>query len=276
MAIYAIGDVQGCFDALQRLLEKIAFDPERDTLWFTGDLVNRGPDSLQTLRFVQGLGDKAVTVLGNHDLHLLAVDAGVDRLRTKSDTLDAILEAPDREPLLDWLRTRPLIHFDETTNTALLHAGLPPQWSIDDARRHAGEVERALRNEKGKAFFRHMYGNRPDYWSDELEGWKRLRFIVNCFTRMRYCTPEGRVDFTAKGKPGTQPRGLRPWFDIPDRRSRNVRIVFGHWSTLGLHLTENIAAIDTGCLWGGALTALRVDGETGVTQFPCPMYRQPG
>ncbi len=276
MAIYAIGDIQGCFDELQRLLEKICYDQNNDTLWFTGDLVNRGPDSLKTLRFVHQLGDNAITVLGNHDLHLLAVDAGAGKLKKKTDTLDAILAAPDRDELLRWLRSRPLLHFDKAMNTALLHAGLPPQWSITDAIRYAKEVETALQQENGLKFFKHMYGNQPDRWSKKLRKWERLRFIVNCLTRMRYCTKEGKIEFRSKGKPGTQPKGFLPWFEVKKRKSRDIRIVCGHWSTLGLRITENVIAIDTGCLWGGSLTAVRLDGETVVTQIPCPMRRRPG
>ena len=276
MAIYAIGDVQGCFDELQRLLDRIGFDRFRDTLWFTGDLVNRGPDSLQTLRFVQRLGENAVTVLGNHDLHLLAVAAGIGRFHKRSDTLDGVLNAPDREELLDWLRSRPLFHFDETLGTALLHAGLPPQWSIADARRYAEEVEHVLQRGDDSEFFKHMYGDEPDHWSDGLRGWDRLRFIVNSLTRMRYCTEGGRIDLRSKGKPGTQPEGFLPWFEIPNRRSRGTRVICGHWSTLGLRITEDVCAIDTGCLWGGQLTAIRLDTEISITRVPCPMRRRPG
>ncbi len=276
MAIYAIGDVQGCFDELQRLLDRIGFDRFRDTLWFTGDLVNRGPDSLQTLRFVQRLGENAVTVLGNHDLHLLAVAAGIGKFHKRSDTLDEVLNAPDREELLDWLRSRPLFHFDETLDTALLHAGLPPQWSIADAGRYAEEVEHVLQRGDDSEFFKHMYGDEPDHWSDGLRGWDRLRFIVNSLTRMRYCTEGGRIDLRSKGKPGTQPEGLLPWFEVPSRRSRGTRVICGHWSTLGLRITEDVCAIDTGCLWGGQLTAIRLDTEISVTRVPCPMRRRPG
>ena len=276
MATYAIGDVQGCFNELQRLLDRIGFDRFRDTLWFTGDLVNRGPDSLQTLRFVQRLGENAVTVLGNHDLHLLAVAAGIGKFHKRSDTLDEVLNAPDREELLDWLRSRPLFHFDETLGTALLHAGLPPQWSIADAGRYAEEVEHVLQRGDDSEFFKHMYGDEPDHWSDGLRGWDRLRFIVNSLTRMRYCTEKGRIDLRSKGKPGTQPEGFLPWFEIPNRRSRGTRVICGHWSTLGLRIMGDVCAIDTGCLWGGQLTAIRLDAEISVTQVPCPMRCKPG
>ncbi len=276
MAVYAIGDIQGCFDELRRLLDRIGFDPACDTLWFTGDLVNRGPDSLQTLRFVKQLGGHAITVLGNHDLHLLAIDAGIGKLHKRSDTLDAVLNAPDRKELLEWLRFRPLVHFDKTLNTLLLHAGLPPQWSITDACHFAAEVETVLRKRENSEFFKQMYGNKPDQWSDGLLGWERLRFIVNALTRMRYCTKKGKIELRAKGRPGTQPKGFLPWFEIANRKSRGTRIVCGHWSTLGLRITDEICAIDTGCLWGGSLTAVRLDGQPAVTQIPCPIHCRPG
>ncbi len=276
MAIYAIGDIQGCFDALQRLLEQIKFSPDSDQLWFTGDLVNRGSKSLETLRFVKQLGKQAITVLGNHDLHLLAIDAGYCKLNKGSDTLLPVLTAPDREELLEWLRYRPLLHLDTGLNTAMIHAGLPPQWDITQAQQRATEVETVLRGKKWRSFFKHMYGNQPEYWSKELQGWDRLRFIVNCFTRLRYCTTKGKIDFREKGKPGTQPPGLLPWFEIPNRKSQDTRIIFGHWSTLGLWKTDNICAIDTGCLWGGSLTAVQLDGEMKITSIPCPAQRTPG
>ncbi len=276
MATYAIGDIQGCFDALQQLLEQIRFDPDNDQLWFTGDLVNRGPKSLETLRFVKQLGEQAITVLGNHDLHLLAIDAGYSKLHKGSDTLVPVLTAPDKGELLEWLRYRPLLHFDAGLNTAMLHAGLPPQWDISQAQQHANEIETVLRGNKWRSFFKHMYGNQPNRWSEELQSRDRLRFIVNCFTRLRYCTTNGKIDFREKGKPGTQPPGLLPWFEIPSRKSQDTRIIFGHWSTLGLCQTDNICAIDTGCLWGGSLTAVQLDDEMTTTSIPCLAQRTPG
>lgn len=258
MATYAIGDLQGCFDDLERLLEHVRFDAERDFLWFTGDLVNRGPGSLSCLRFVRGLGERAVTVLGNHDLSLLATAAGFRGLRPE-DTLNEILEAPDREELLHWLRHRPLLHTDRALNYTLLHAGLPPQWNIVDAATHAGEVEAVLKSGRHLELLANMYGNRPDCWSDMLEGYERWRFIINCFTRLRFCSAAGRLDLADKGGPGSQPAGLLPWFQVPQRRSRESRIIFGHWSTLGCVQKENVYSIDTGCVWGGKLTAMRLD-----------------
>jgi bis(5'-nucleosyl)-tetraphosphatase (symmetrical) len=257
MAIYAIGDVQGCFAELQCLLEKLHFDPAADRLWFTGDLVNRGPQSLETLRFVRSLGNAAVTVLGNHDLHLLAVAHGVSRTKHR-DTFGDVLGAPDRDELLDWLRRRPLLHREG--GFYLIHAGLPPQWSAEEAERHAAEVEAVLVGENYPEFFRHMYGDQPDLWSDSLTGWDRLRFVTNCLTRLRYCGRDGRVDLKQKGAPGSQPPSLMPWFAVPERRSQGANILFGHWSTLGFHAEQGVFCLDTGCLWGGELTALRLDG----------------
>lgn len=272
MAVYAIGDIQGCFDELQALLDKIGFDPAHDRLWFTGDLVNRGPKSLETLRFVKSLGDRAVTVLGNHDLHLLAVAYGL-----KDDTaedLDRILAAPDRDELIDWLRHRPLLHHDSELGYTLVHAGLPPSWDLAKAQALAGEVESVLRGPDCRAFLENMYGNEPEQWSDDLTGWDRLRFIVNCFTRMRFCDNDGRLELQEKGPPGSQPAPYRPWFAVPNRASADLKIVFGHWSTLGPCAEPNVFPLDTGCLWGGSLTALRLDGER-IT-LPCPGARRPG
>ncbi|RME32784.1 MAG: symmetrical bis(5'-nucleosyl)-tetraphosphatase [Gammaproteobacteria bacterium] len=258
--IYAIGDLQGCYDPLQRLLEVIRFDPAADTLWFVGDLVNRGPASLETLRFVRSLGERAVTVLGNHDLHLLAVAAGTEPLK-KKDTLDEILRAPDREELIDWLRHRPLVHLDR--GWLMVHAGVAPQWSAQRTRELAGELERVLRSGDAAEFFRHMYGDRPERWSDDLRGWDRLRCITNYLTRIRYCRPDGTLDLRSKGPPGTQGPGWLPWYAVPGRASRDTPILFGHWATLRLRgedpTSHNVYHLDTGCVWGGALSALRLE-----------------
>lgn len=258
MALYAIGDVQGCFGELQSLLEKLHFDPARDRLWFTGDLVNRGPRSLETLRFIRALGDAAVTVLGNHDLHLLAVAHGVSRTKRR-DTFGDVLGAPDRDELLDWLRHRPLLHSEGGFH--LIHAGLPPQWTLYDAARFSGEVESCLRGEDYRSLLQHMYGDKPDLWSESLAYWERLRFTTNCLTRLRYCDIHGRLDFRQKGPPGSQPGNLLPWFQVPGRLSAGADILFGHWSTLGFFAGNGVFCLDTGCLWGGELTALRVDGH---------------
>lgn len=268
MACYAIGDVQGCLDPLQRLLEQLRFDPARDRLWFTGDLVNRGPDSLAVLRFVHSLGDYAVTVLGNHDLHLLAVASGTAK-RKERDTLDAVLAAPDRDELLGWLLRRPLLHHDAALGYTLVHAGLLPPWDLADAQGLAREVETALAAD-APAFFRHMYGNFPDHWRAELRGYERLRVVVNAFTRLRYCDLEGNLDLRFKGPPGSQPPDLLPWFQVPGRRSAALRVVFGHWSALGRYHGDNVIGLDSGCIWGRELTAVRLDTEPpGFFATPC-------
>ena len=273
MALYAIGDIQGCYDELQRLLEKLRFDARADQLWLVGDLVNRGPKSLEVLRFVMSLGKSAVTVLGNHDLHLLAVAAGGERVKP-GDTLDSILKAPDRDELLDWLRHQPLLHHDAARGYAMLHAGLPPQWDLAQAQRCATEVETMLRSADHKEFFQHMYGNEPDLWRDDLSGWARLRFIVNCFTRLRYVDDAGRITHKEKGAPHTRSH-LTPWFRAPGRKSCATKIIFGHWSTLGLVLEHNVYALDTGCVWGGELTALRIDTAAMPMNVDCPGAQTP-
>ncbi len=257
MSTYAIGDLQGCFEPLQRLLDAIAFDPALDRLWFVGDLVNRGPDSLATLRFVRDLGSSAVTVLGNHDLHLLAIAEGFETLK-RSDTLLEILEAPDRALLLDWLRRRPLLHRE--LGYTMVHAGLLPQWSVDRALALAGEVESVLRGDGYRSFLADMYGNHPARWSETLSGHDRLRVIVNAMTRLRACTAEGEMDFAYKAHPRTLPSPWLPWYAVPGRCSADQPLLFGHWSSLGLlHDAHNVWCLDGGCLWGRCLTALRLD-----------------
>ncbi|MDH3647275.1 MAG: symmetrical bis(5'-nucleosyl)-tetraphosphatase [Gammaproteobacteria bacterium] len=270
MTVYGIGDVQGCHAALEQLIDKLNFDRRADRLWFTGDLVNRGPDSLQTLRFVKGLGNSAVTVLGNHDLHLLAVDAGVATAK-KRDTLTAILDAPDRIELIDWLRRRPLA-FREG-GFLLVHAGLPPRWDANMAMRCAAEVEAVLRSNRYHEFLRNMYGDAPATWYDHLTGDNRLRCIVNSLTRMRYCSPDGEMCLKSKGAPGTQPAGFHPWFRIPGRASARQKIIFGHWSTLGETGDPDVCALDTGCVWGGKLSALSLDAPSGRISVSCQPYQ---
>ncbi|MGH8397154.1 MAG: symmetrical bis(5'-nucleosyl)-tetraphosphatase [Gammaproteobacteria bacterium] len=276
MAIFAIGDIQGCYDELRHLLDRIRFNPAEDILWLTGDLVNRGPKSLDVLRFVKGLGEHAICVLGNHDLHLLALAAGMDRHKP-SDTLDAVLGASDRDILLDWLRHRPLLYHDAALGYTLIHAGLPPQWDLDTATNCAHELENALRGNDSPEFFANMYGNQPDRWSPDLSSMQRLRFIVNCFTRLRYCTADGQLDFISKGAPGSQPETFIPWFEVPDRASTKLHILFGHWSTLGEVKGRNVYPLDTGCVWGGRLTALRLDGDDsgGWYCVDCPSAQRP-
>ena len=278
MAIYAIGDIQGCYDELIQLLDKIKFKDDKDQLWFTGDLVNRGPKSLQTLRLIRAMGANAIAVLGNHDLHLLAT--AYDHLKPgRKDTLDDILEAPDKEELLEWLRLRPLMHVDNDLGLAMVHAGLHPHWSIEQAQTLAHEVESILRSDKHITFYKHMYGDKPRMWADDLEGWSRLRFITNIFTCLRYCDAAGKTSMNTKGAPGTQPKGLHPWFEIKTRRSKNNEIIFGHWSTLTLVKKQrfiNVYPLDTGCLWGGKLTAMRIDKKPfSRICIDCPESEQP-
>ncbi len=265
MAIYAVGDVQGCHAELVQLLDQIKFDQAADQLWLVGDLVNRGPGSLGVLRLVKSLGNSAITVLGNHDLHLLAVAEGVAALN-RNDTLDEILDAPDRDELLRWLRNQRLLHAQD--GYVLVHAGLLPQWSVAQADTLAREVEVALRSDDYAAFLSRMYGNAPHNWDDNLSGYKRLRVIVNAFTRMRICTKEGEMEFRFKGEVEAIPAGYMPWFDVPKRASRDATVIFGHWSALGLLLRENVIALDTGCLWGGPMSAIRLE-DRKLFQVSC-------
>jgi len=262
MASYAIGDVQGCHDQLLALLEHIGFDPRGDRLRFAGDLVNRGPRSLDVLRFVRGLGASAESVLGNHDLHLLAAAHGL-RKPSRGDTLGEVLDAPDRDDLLEWLRNRPLLHEDPDSGNVLVHAGIPPAWDLPTARACARELEAALRGASLHRFLTKMYGNEPRRWHDDLKGADRLRYITNAFTRMRYCDRRGRLDFAEKRPPGQQDKTLTPWFAVPDRKIQDTRIVFGHWATLQavqpIEPAHRVSHVDTGCVWGGSLTALRED-----------------
>jgi len=275
LSTYAIGDIQGCYEELLDLLDHIQFNKKKDRLWFAGDLVNRGPNSLEVLRFVKKLGDRAVVVLGNHDLHLLALDACGGRAGAKS-SLNAVLDAPDREELMRCLRHQLLMHCHDDLQYCILHAGLPPQWSVGEALGHADELHAVLQDDaRSKLFFAEMYGNQPRKWDSELRGFDRLRFITNCFTRLRYCSKKGKLDLKEKGAPGTQDKNRYPWFMIPQRKSANQHIIFGHWSTLGLMHGVNATCLDTGCLWGGSLTALRLeDGQ--LFSLNCLGRRVPG
>lgn len=270
MAVYAVGDIQGCLEPLERLLEAVRFDPARDQLWITGDLVNRGPSSLGVLRLVKSLGERAVTVLGNHDLHLLAIWAGEARQK-KNDSLSQVLDAPDGAELLEWLRQRPLLHHDPAVHAVMTHAGLFPRWTLEQAKQLAAEAEASLRGDDFKAFMSNLYGDEPAQWDDSLSGWARLRFIVNAFTRMRYCGDDGRLLLDFKGNPKQRPPGHTPWYQVPGRPHGGERIVFGHWSTLGYVNDNGAVALDTGCLWGGQLTAVRLDGELVRTSIDCPV-----
>jgi bis(5'-nucleosyl)-tetraphosphatase (symmetrical) len=267
----AIGDLQGCDASLAALMARC--DPRADQrLWFAGDLVNRGPDSLGALRRVRGYGARATCVLGNHDLHLLAV-ATHARTEHRHDTLGPILEAPDRDDLLDWLRARPLAHLED--GHLLVHAGVFPQWTAEQAVGLAGEVSAVLRGPHWADFLRAMYGDAPDRWDDGLTGDDRLRAIVNALTRMRFVDASGRMDFAVKEGADAAPPGLVPWFDASGRRTADVVVVCGHWSTLGLVLRDDLVALDTGCVWGGALTAVRL-ADRRTWQVRCSRERTPG
>lgn len=272
MPLYSIGDVQGCFDELNALLTKINFNPSQDKLWFTGDLVNRGTQSLSTLRFIKSLGDSAITVLGNHDLHLLALAYGKAPSKPQ-DNLTDILTAPDKEELCEWLRQQPLMHHDNELNFTLVHAGLAPQWDLAKAKQCANEVETVLRSENYTEFLAHMYGNQPDCWHDNLKGWERLRVITNYFTRLRFCKTDGTLDLIHKESSISPQPDYFPWFKIPNRQNQNLNIIFGHWAALkGQADTAHVFALDTGCVWGNCLTAMRLEDKKYFS-VPCQKYK---
>ena len=267
MAVYAIGDVQGCFAPLEQLLETIRFDPSRDRLWFVGDLVNRGAESLACLRFVRSLGERAVAVLGNHDLHLVCNAEGVEEPRPR-DTLEDILAAPDRDELVRWVRHRPLMHVER--GFALVHAGLLPQWTVPQARSLAREVEAALQGPEYRALLERMYGDEPARWSDDLEGYDRLRVVINAMTRLRVVDARGAMVLRFKGEPDEAPNpSWTPWFDVRSRANRDHVVVCGHWSALGLFVRDDVLALDSGCVWGRSLTAVRLE-DRAIFSVPCP------
>jgi bis(5'-nucleosyl)-tetraphosphatase (symmetrical) len=277
MARFAIGDVQGCATELRALLELLNFSADRDQLWFVGDLVNRGPDSLGCLRLIRALGDNAKVVLGNHDLHLLALAYGSQLKNKPGDTLRETLRAPDRLVLLQWLLERPLAHQDPVHGELLIHAGLVPQWTVPQTLALAQEAQTALRSAP-EDFLDHMYGDKPDQWTEDLRGADRLRFIVNTLTRLRVCTADGRVALKSKGpppKPSAGAPALLPWFEVPARASRDARIIFGHWSTLGYVNAHGVIGLDTGCVWGGSLTAVNLDEPIRPIGVKCPGYQEP-
>ncbi len=273
--VYLIGDVQGCCGALQRLLDVLAFSPSRDHVVVLGDLVNRGPDSLGTLRLLRGLGDAATCLLGNHDLHFLAVAHGI-RKAHRSDTLNGLLNASDRNAWIDWVRQRCLAR--HAHGWLMVHAGVPPQWSLATTLQLAAEVEQQLRGPDLHDFLTVMYGNQPDRWSDELQGADRWRFAINALTRTRFVAADGTLDFSAKEGAGQAPPGLLPWFEHPQRQTQGVPMAFGHWSTLGLIQRPDLLALDTGCIWGGKLSAARIgpDGSSEIIQINCEQAQRPG
>ncbi len=269
MATYIIGDVHGCYNSLQKLLKKIKFNPKKDLLWFVGDILNRGPDSLKTLKFIMSLGDSAEMVLGNHEFHLLAAYAGLKRFQDKTDTLKPILEHKKAKKMINWLRNRPLIITNKKQKIAIVHAGIPPQWTIKKALKKARKVENILQA-KGwkKRVTKHFFGNSPDNWSTKHTDWQKIRYTVNACARMRYCDKNGKLDFDLKKHPDKTPKKaeLKPWFIWKNRKSINYEIYFGHWSTLGVIDAYNIHTTDTGCLWGGQLTAYCIETQQRTTQ----------
>ncbi len=259
MAIYAIGDVQGCYDGLRRLLDQINFDPSHDQLWFCGDLVNRGPQSLETLNYIRSLGDRAISVLGNHDLHLLALYRNGEK-QGRSDTFDALLAADNCDELMDWLQSQPLAHYDASVNSLLVHAGVHPAWDLHTTLSLAEEVQQVLRSESSADYFAAMYGNKPDHWSADLSGMDRWRFITNVFTRMRFLDENQSLEFKCKAHPFEHPE-LTPWLDLPPSLPADLRVYFGHWSTLGVGEYDQFCSLDGGFIWRGRMVAARVDVE---------------
>jgi bis(5'-nucleosyl)-tetraphosphatase (symmetrical) len=280
MAHYLVGDLQGCDAALQRLLDKLAFSPSRDTLWLLGDLVNRGPDSLAVLRRLRGYGAAARCVLGNHDIHLLTVAYGI-RGTSRGDTLDEILQAPDKELCIDWLRHQPLALLENfgLRQILMVHAGVLPSWSANQTMQLAHELASELQSHHVKKFLQHLYGNRPARWKNSLQGIDRLRVITNALTRLRFCSAEGVMEFESKEGAAAAPVGYMPWFDVPQRKTADVTVAFGHWSTLGAIQRDNLLALDTGCVWGGCLSAFKIDAQTAGGELigvPCPPLHQSG
>ncbi|WP_064606011.1 symmetrical bis(5'-nucleosyl)-tetraphosphatase [Photobacterium sp. J15] len=271
MSTYLVGDIQGCLDDLRFLLDEAEFDPHNDELWLSGDLVARGPKSLETLRFVKSLGNKATTVLGNHDLHLLAVSQGLAKVKIR-DKIQPILDAPDSDELLDWLRHQPLLAEHPDHPFIMAHAGIPPQWDLPTARKQARTVETCLRSNDFVWLLKNMYGNGPEYWSEELEGIEQYRFTINALTRMRFCHPDGRLDMECKlspENPDTQP--LKPWFELPRTKPLKKKVIFGHWAALMGYENDQVIGLDTGCVWGNSMTLLR--WEDGARfEKPCPVH----
>ena len=268
MTTYVIGDLQGCYDELQALLEHIEYDSEDDHLWFVGDIVNRGPKSLECLRFVKELSEqgKADMVLGNHDFHLLAAYSGFEKFVSKSDTLADILNAPDVHELIDWLRKQPLMVTHPIFHAVMVHAGIPPQWSIKQAQKYANEVNKQFKRADWQNYIvNHVFGSLPNVWDESLQGYDRLRYIINAFARMRYCDHNGQLEFKLKSAPKETDAEFQPWFVFPNRRNKDYEIFFGHWSTLGAIDAYHIHATDTGCLWGGKMTAYAIETKQRYT-----------
>ena len=263
MATYAIGDIQGCYDSLCQLLEKLKFDESTDRLWFAGDLINRGPKSLETLRFVKALGDNAVTVLGNHDIHLLALHYGARKRKDKDSTLLQILDAPDADDLIDWLQSSPLIHIDN--KYVLVHAGVHPQWSLETLQTLKIEVESAVHGARSKKAVGKLYGNTDGTWADAESSDQRIKYALNCLTRMRYCESSAAPEYNCSDPPGKQPECLTPWFEFNNNALSDHTVLFGHWAALGYHNYKNVYALDSGCVWGNSLTALRLEDKKVIS-----------
>ncbi len=267
MATYLIGDIQGCYDPLQRLLEKINFDPAGDSLWCPGDLVNRGGGSLEVLRLLEGLGDRFVMTLGNHDLYLLAENYKYPDGHSRNAEINAILQAPDRQKLLDWLQRQPLARWSDRQQILMVHAGVIPQWTLEQTLACAAEVERVLRSKKSRKFFARMRKGRVRKWREGLKGWKHRQLISSILTRLRFCHHNGKILASASGPPGSQPAPYRPWFSHEHRKTRHITIAFGHWAALGLHVEERLLGVDSACVWGGRLSAVRLE-DRKVFQVP--------
>jgi bis(5'-nucleosyl)-tetraphosphatase (symmetrical) len=274
MATYVIGDIQGCYDPLQRLLEKLRFDPASDHLWCSGDLVNRGGQSLETLRLLESLGDRFTMTLGNHDLYLLRENWKFPTGGSPNREMDVILRAPDRHHLMNWLRNQPLAHWSPDHEVLMLHAGVVPQWSVKQTLAFAGEVEKALRSPKSGKFFFRMNKNLVRRWRDDRTGWKRRRLISNILTRMRFCDQNGKILFRASGPPASQRGSYKPWYRHKHRKTRKVTVVFGHWAALGLYMKKRLVCLDSGCVWGGRLSAIRLE-DRALFQVPGKYHRNP-
>ncbi|RCL41906.1 MAG: symmetrical bis(5'-nucleosyl)-tetraphosphatase [Gammaproteobacteria bacterium] len=265
MSLFAIGDIHGCYETLRRLLDKIGFNETKDTLWFTGDLVGRGPQSLETLRFLKSINNSIITVLGNHDLHLLSLYYQAKEIDDNSSELKDILNAPDSEILIDWLRKRPLVFYDRKKNYILVHAGIHPRWTINESIKYASEVEAILRSDHCSSLLKNMYGNTPTRWSTKLNGYDRNRFIINTFTRMRVLDDKD-LNLKYKGKIPSKNNDLRPWFDVIEHKWKDTSIIFGHWSALGLMIKKQFICLDSGCAWGGDLTAIELNSKLTQTK----------
>ena len=270
MTDYVIGDLHGCYDPFRKLLDKISFDPTKDKLWLTGDIINRGPKSRRTLQFVKSIDSSVISVLGNHDLHLLALSKNIIQTKDLIDTsLAKILHNRNSDELIEWLRQRPLAHYSKKLNTIMVHAGIPPQWTINNTIKYASEVQTILRGTNCSKLLSKMYGNKPDLWSPELTSYQRYKFTINALTRMRLIDNEGRLNFNHNGPPPNKEKRIFPWFEANRPKWEGTRIIFGHWSALKLIVNEKIIAVDTGCVWGNQLTAVKLSKKLNIVSVNC-------